>query len=259
MRRSLMDDITKIAKGHFDFDDDLEDILDGKKKKKKKKDGGKKRKDKGGSGDAKMMAYKESLKALSKKELHAKMNALGISVPSWEMDDKKAMRKAILKAVKKKEVNVDSSASTIDGDDFPGSRKITLIASSEDAPAPKKGEKIKDKPICYFDEDNRDFVITNAVDRSDVDIFNSMRTLGKLRQHVRTDDGFGELMDRISAKLLSSDSGKISGEVIDVDYTVVDDDADKAVAALPEKTDDASDINKTVTDIVAGRKKKRDR
>ena len=38
MRRSLMDDITKIAKGRFDFDDDLDDILDGKKKKKKKKD-----------------------------------------------------------------------------------------------------------------------------------------------------------------------------------------------------------------------------
>lgn len=257
MRRSLMDDITKIAKGRFDFDDDLDDILDGKKKKKKKKDKAKKHSSKG--GDAKMTAYKESLKALSKKELHAKMDALGVSVPSWEMDDKKAMRKAILKAVKKKEVNVDASATTIGDKDFPGSRKIALVASSEDAPAPKKGEKIKDKPICYFDEDNRDFVITDAVDRSDVDIFNSMRTLGKLRQHVRTDDGFGELMDRISAKLLSSDSGKISGEVIDVDYTVVDDDTDKAVAALPQKSDDTSNINETVTDIVKGQKKKKDR
>lgn len=257
MRRSLMDDITKIAKGRFDFDDDLDDILDGKKKKKKKKDKAKKHSSKG--GDAKMTAYKESLKALSKKELHAKMDALGVSVPSWEMDDKKAMRKAILKAVKKKEVNVDTSATTIGDKDFPGSRKIALVASSEDAPAPKKGDKIKDKPICYFDEDNRDFVITDAVDRSDVDIFNSMRTLGKLRQHVRTDDGFGELMDRISAKLLSSDSGKISGEVIDVDYTVVDDDTDKAVAALPQKSDDTSDINETVTDIVKGQKKKKDR
>lgn len=259
MRRSLMDDITKIAKGRFDFDDDLDGILDGKKKKKKKKDKDKAKKHSGKGGDAKMTAYKESLKALSKKELHAKMDALGISVPSWEMDDKKAMRKAILKAVKKKEVNVDASATTIGDKDFPGSRKIALVASSEDAPAPKKGEKIKDKPICYFDEDNRDFVITDAVDRSDVDIFNSMRTLGKLRQHVRTDDGFGELMDRISAKLLSSDSGKISGEVIDVDYTVVDDDTDKAVAALPQKSDDASDINETVTDIVKGQKKKKDR
>ena len=124
-------------------------------------------------------------------------------------------------------------------------------------PLLRRAKKIKDKPICYFDEDNRDFVITDAVDRSDVDIFNSMRTLGKLRQHVRTDDGFGELMDRISAKLLSSDSGKISGEVIDVDYTVVDDDTDKAVTALPQKSDDASDINETVTDIVKGQKRRR--
>ena len=68
------------------------------------------------------------------------MDALGVSVPSWEMDDKKAMRKAILKAVKK-EVNVDASSTTIGDKDFPGSRKIALVASSEDAPAPKKGEK----------------------------------------------------------------------------------------------------------------------
>lgn len=253
MRRSLMDDITMIAKGKFDFDDDLDEILDGKKKKKKKK---KAKKEKAGSGNSKLIAYKESLKSLSKKELKAKMEALGVSVPSWEMDDKKAMRKAILKAVKNKETKAyDMKVDDGSKSDLPGGLKLV-------AEGGKKVSSKKKDHICYFDEDTHDFVITDAMDRTDVEVFNSMRTLGKLRQSIRTDDGFGELMDRISAKLLQSDTKKLDTSdenIIDVEYTVVDEDTtEKAALPEPSKEEDseADDVSKDVERIVGKKKKK---
>ena len=91
----------------------------------------------------------------------------------------------------------------------------------------------------YFDSKSRDFVIADALDAKDITIFNAMQSLGKLRQKVRSDDGFGELMDRITAKLKTmSIEGHTADRIenaVDVDFTEVKEETPKQIEAPKEE------------------------
>lgn len=201
-----LDDLNDLKDLDTKFNDPFEILFDDedKKKKKKKKD---KKKDKDKSGDKRdrEVSYKESLKELSKKELKKKAQNMGIDLDMVDCDSKKVLRKAILKA----------------RDDTKRGRELKAVKTDE----PKKSSIVNDPPF-YFDEDNRDFVVRNADTAPDMVCFDAMRSLGKIRRGIRPDDGFGELMDRITKKLIESDP-KDKGPVIDVDFTEVDDDDDK--------------------------------
>lgn len=186
------------------FDDD-----DGgsKKKKKKKKDKDKSKSKKDGWSKSNEKDYKESLKELSKKQLRKKAEALGIDLDYVDKDSKKELRKAIMGAVKN-----SKRAESIRADKPKTETSAGLEVTST---------KLSTKPPFYFDEDTHDFVIGNAMDAEDMTVFQSMQSLGKMRQSKRADDGFGELMDRITKKLLDMPLEKET--VIDVEYKVVDD------------------------------------
>lgn len=218
-KSSGFDELKEIDRLLGGSEDTLEIYFDddegGKKKKKKKgkdKDKDKKKSDSWSKSNEK--DYKDSLKELSKKQLRKKAEALGVDLDYVDKDDKKALRKAIMKAVSE-----SKRAESIRGDKPKKEKSAGLVATSSD--------KITTKPPFYLDEDSKDFVIGNALDAEDMTIFQGMQSLGKMRQSKRSDDGFGELMDKITKKLLETPTEK---EVIDVEYKVVED-----VKALPPK------------------------
>ena len=210
------------------FDDPFEILYDSGKKKKKKK---KKKDCDGGSS----IGYEESLREMSKKELRKKCEEMGIELSYLEEDDKKLMRKKILKA----------------HDELKGKKKKK-----------DKLELVESAPY-YFDSKSRDFVIGDALDAKDITIFNAMQSLGKLRQKVRSDDGFGELMDRITTKLKTmSIEGHTADRIenaVDVDFTEVKEDAPKQIEApkddhkIEEKVEESAlnqkDIEKFSEDV----------
>ena len=182
------------------YEDLLGDDFDKKKKKKKKKDKGK-----GDTGSS----FKESLKELSKKELRAKCDEMGIDLDYIDRESKKSMRAAILKARK------DARATEKIKDEKPKKKDLKPVLSTV-------------VPPFYFDEDSRKFVICNAADAPDIEVFNAMRGLGALRRQKRADDGFAELMERISAKIQSGeldepDPPMAIPDAIDVEYREVTD------------------------------------
>lgn len=187
---------------------------DGKKKAKKKK---KKAKEaKVGS-----QSFKESLKELSKKELASKAEKMGIDLDFVDRQDKKAMRKAILKAYKSKKQNEEIKSSVkMVGDKKEKKTSAALTMLDQNVP-------------YLFDEKSRSFVIPNADITEDINCFNAMRSLGKLRKEKRKEDAFGTLMERFQ-ELISKgalDEGKPE-QVIDVEYTVVDETPKQEVIEL---------------------------
>lgn len=234
-------DFTKLSDLDTKFSDPVSILFDeddSKKKKKKKKDKEKSKKDYQ-YGDA----YEASLKELKKKDLRKKAQNMGIDITGIE-DDKKAMRKAIMKGRRGAEKPAKKS-------------ELKLVATNipDEKPAKKDevGETIaKVRPPYYYDEDTKDFVITKAIDVADINCFRAMQSLGKLRKKKRPDDGFGELMDRIETKIKES---KAEPEVIDVECEVVED--VKALPA-PAESDDAKkleEFGKEVDAALAASKK----
>lgn len=183
------------------FDDPYEiffDMKSSKKKKKKKK----KSKDK--------ESFEDSLDFMKKRELAEMADKMGLDLTFTDKQDKKIMKKAILKARRKQATSQESSP-------------IKMVKKEE---APTMGLQVAtDKKVpYYFDEKTRDFVITNADETDDMNCLNAMRSLGKIRKDKRRDDAFGMLIDRldviIAKGLLDGESNKyIEAE----DYTVIDD------------------------------------
>lgn len=88
----------------------------------------------------------------------------------------------------------------------------------------------KKAPPFYFDEQTREFVILNADTAKDLTVLQSMQSLGKIRQRLRPDDGFGEMMDRLTHQLMHDALPPVEEEpkalpdttdVIDADFEVV--------------------------------------
>lgn len=207
-------------------DDPYDDLMgDGKKKKKKKK------KDKDVAGDI-GGSFKESLKELSKKELRAKCEEMGIDLDYIDRESKKSMRAAIMKARKE-------------------SRGMGKIKKNEAAPV------VVDSAPYYFDEKTREFVVCNAEDAPDITVFEAMRSLGALRRNKRKDDGFAELMQRITDQIKSGalDEKKdskpaIADKAIDVEYTEVKDEKPAATTADVAKQF-SKDVSDTLDDLKA--------
>lgn len=197
------------------FDDPFEIMFgeDSKKKKKKKK---KKDAIEGGS-------FKESLKAMSKKELAAMAEKMGIDLDFVDRQDKKAMRKAIMKAHKDAKLRDKAKSS------------IKMVAKGPKEEKTMGLQVVKDAPPYYFDEDTRDFVVRDADTTSDMNCFNAMKSLGRLRKEKRKDDGFGTLMHKLQQLIDRGmlDEKEDDPNIIDVDYTVVDDEP-KAIEASTE-------------------------
>ena len=229
-----------------DFNDPYEILFeedDGKKKKKKKDKAKKKDKDKG----IDMESYKESLKALSKKELRKKCDDMGVDLDYIDQEDKKAMRKAIMKARKDQETGKKIRGSK-DEDDVPASLLVETDMKKAQIP-------------YYFDTETRDFVITKADDAEDMQVLNAMRSLGNIRKKKRSKDGFGSLMDAIMKKLEDgtfdqkalSETDTKKATAIDVDYTEV-----KEEPKVEEKPKEelSSDVKDALDDL-SGKKAKK--
>jgi hypothetical protein len=225
------------------FDDDED-----KPKKKKKKDKEKK-KEKSESGSD---SYKESLKELSKKELRKKAEKMGIDLSDVDTDSKKAMRKAIMK-VRNKAVKPEQ---VWDGTD----------EVKESLKPAGKLKQVDPRPPYYYDEDSEDFVIAKALETDDMACFQAMRSLGKMRQEKRPDDGFGELMERITQKINEVDVKQLEApakkeshkDAIDVEYREVKDEkplkdtqrSAEAVELSPEEVAKfAEDVDKALSAI----------
>ena len=201
------------------FDDPFEIFYGeetGKKKKKKKKD----RDEDSGGG-----SFKDSLKEMSKKELVKMADKMGIDLDFVDRQDKKAMRKAILKA--HKGAKTTSAIKMVGGnsDKLDKHKSVGLQLAESDVP-------------FYFDEDSRDFVIRNADTAEDITCYDAMRSLGHMRKSKRSDDGFGTMMAKLDQliKMGALDEKKPENEPIDVDYTVVDADEPKAIELTPEQS-----------------------
>lgn len=187
------------------FDDPFDEIMNGDSKKKKKK-----KKKKHDDGD---VSYKDSLKEMSKKELRAQVEKMGIELSFLDMEDKKAMRKAILKARSNSERKQPSEIKMVK----PKGEPVGLqIAASENTPP------------YFFDEDTRNFIIRDADDAPDMTCYKAMQSLGRIRRRKRSDDGFSGLMDRldqlIQKGIMDEAPKKLDGkDIIDVDYVDVKD------------------------------------
>lgn len=168
-------------------------IIDGKKKKKKKKDD-----DSKGKG----------LKELSKSELRSRLEKLGIDTVGVDIDSKKAMRRAI-KAAKEQ---AKLSRGTLDR----GGRPIKAKPQKLEVIEPEPEVKLPMPKLKFlYDIDSDQFVINNPVDRTDMECYEAMKTLGHLRRRKRPDDGFAELMENIQRKI---DRGEMEpkDDVVDV-------------------------------------------
>lgn len=169
-------------------------IIDGKKKKKKKKDG-----DSKGKG----------LKELSKSELRDRIEKLGIDTVGVDTDSKKAMRRAI-KAAKEQ---AKLSRGTLDR----GGRPIKAKPQKIEVIEPESERKLPTPKLKFlYDVDSDQFVINNPVDRTDMECYEAMKTLGHLRRRKRPDDGFAELMTNIQKKIDSGEMDSKDEVVVDV-------------------------------------------
>lgn len=229
--------LDKLKDLDIKFDDPYDIFYGGEKKKKKKG----KKKDKEDS--AKGGSFKESLKEMSKKELAQMAEKMGIDLDFVDSQDKKAMRKAILKAHKDAKKIGDAKGSV-------------KMASSKDKPKTLGLQISADNaPPFYFDEETRDFVITKADDTEDMNCFNAMKSLGKIRKHKRSDDGFGTLMDKLQTLIERGMLDEKKDEPIEVPYTVVDDEtvpaAQEAIELSPEEV---KQLDKDLDKALATRK-----
>ena len=224
-----------------DFNDPYEILFeeaDGKKKKDKAK-----KKDKG----IDMESYKESLKALSKKELRKKCEDMGVDLDYIDQEDKKAMRKAIMKARKDQETGKKIRGSK-DEDDAPASLLVETDMKKAQIP-------------YYFDTETRDFVITKADDAEDMQVLNAMRSLGNIRKKKRSKDGFGSLMDAIMKKLEDgtfdqkalSEADQKKASAIDVAFTEVKEEPKTEEKPKEELSSDVKDA----LDDLSGKKAKK--
>lgn len=213
------------------FDDPFEIYYGGDKKKKKKK----KDKEKDSFEDG---SFKESLKEMGRKELEKMADKMGVDLDFVDRQDKKAMRKAILKAHKD------------------ASQKKSLAISKEDK---KKSIGLQmaenDDVPFYFDPDSRDFVIKKADDAKDMDCYNAMRSLGHIRRKKRDDDGFGVLMQKLDDLIQRGalDEGK-EEDVIEVsDYKV----KDVTPNAIELTADEVKTISDDIDEAIAERAKRK--
>lgn len=194
-------------------DDDLYDVVFGedseksKKKKKKKKDKGEKK------------SYKARLKEMSKQELRDRIVSLGINAANINTDSKKEMRNAILEAqgYTLKIAKPKTAADVLEAG--PDSKPQDMI------PTAKVERVMTERPPHFFDEDGS-FVIPDALNASDMTCYEAMESLGAARRTVRPSDGFGEMMDRLTRKLVSEASRPLSlegQEPIEVEFKDVTD------------------------------------
>lgn len=217
-----LDDILGKGLGG-EFNDPYEILFEDSGKKKKKKD------------REELDDYKESLKALSKKELRKKCEEMGVDLDYIDQNDKKAMRKAIMKSRKDQQT----------------AKKMKSI------PNPLV-EVSKSEVPYYFDTDTHDFVIGKADDADDMLLFDAMRSLGDIRKQKRANDGFGGLMDAITKKLKDgtfdkkalNEAEKKKAEAIDVEYTEVKEEP-KGTKDVAEEF--SADVKEALSDL-AGKK-----
>lgn len=221
--------------------DDPYDIFYGNGKKKKRKD----KKKKGKDDSLKSGSFKESLKEMGKKELAQMAEKMGIDLDFVDRQDKKAMRKAILKAHKDAKKIGDAKGAVKMGSDSKEKPKTLGLQISAD-----------NAPPFYFDEETRDFVIREADDTEDMNCFNAMKSLGKIRKHKRTDDGFGTLMDKLQTLIERGMLDEKKDEPIEVPYTVVDTDAIPAAQdAIGLSADEVQQLDKDLSKALNARKK----
>lgn len=201
----------------WDAVDDMFDMFDGDPKKKKSKKKKAKKKDKGpittavdGQSKATKKAMK-NLKGLSRSELLQRMDKLSIPLDTVDVTDKKAMRQAIMKRM------VGPYLSPSGGDKVP----VGMSAAEHEAKIRPWTEK--SAPPYYMDEDSGEFIIPQCRTTTDLNCFNAMMALGAVRTKSRPDDGFGELMRRISKALDALPEASSPTDVIDVtDFKVID-------------------------------------
>lgn len=159
-------------------------IIDGKKKKKKKK-----------SGDSKGKGLKE----LTKSELRDRIDRMGIETVGVDLDSKKAMRRAIKSSKEQSKLlrgTLDRNGRTIKAD---RPQKLEVIRAQPEADdiIPPETPKLK----FFYNRAADQFVVNEPIDRTDMECYEAMRTLGNLRRKKRHDDGFAELMENIQKKI----------------------------------------------------------
>lgn len=242
-------DFDEMKRFRKSFEDPMDRLLDedGGKKKKKKKG---KKKDKfklsASIGREGLNESVDMFDGMKKKELRKYLENRGVNLLTVDTDSKKALRKECRKLMKK-----DSGEATPKKEKKSGLKTVTEYHG----------------PVPYFyDEDTDNFTICDATKRTDMECFQSMHALGSVRKSKRADDGFAELMDRITGKLLETPpkSEIDTSKAIDVEYKVVDEPkalpapATEAIELTPAETQQLSDvIDEATKKIAASRKKKK--
>lgn len=218
----------------FGMSDPFELIIgdddDGKKHKKKHKAKDKDKSEKKSKRDSTDDALEElSLKEMSKSQLRKRIERMGIDTTDIDMDSKKSMRKAI-KAARE-------MAKLSKGGLSPKSRELISDKAYNPPALPVKNApaglvQVTTRPPHYVDEDTGDFVVTKALERKDLEVYQAMQSLGVLRRERRPDDGFGEMMNRIDKAIKRN--GLDDKETIDVPNLV----ERKAPKELPAATEE---------------------